>query len=223
MKPESLGDSTLDSFRAAAASGEPVPAGVAIAAVSGSFALGLLAKVVRIASRRKDFAGELSTAEQLASSADSQSKRMLLYARQDMEAFSSYIASAKLPNTTATQREERRRALDSAIRKTIETPVAAARAAAAGIGLCSKATDLVHSLVAADLGTAAALLSAALRVFLMCADSNLKLLAADRSMYRDLMTGRPELETNAFRQAQSALRRVTMAIEVAGSKRGAGP
>lgn len=218
-----VSESTLENFRSAAASGEPVPAGVAISAVSASLALGLLAKVLRIASRRKDFAGDKSKAEKLADLAQSQSKRMLQYAEEDAAAFSAYVGSAKLPQSTAGEREERQRALHSAIRKAIETPMEAAHAAASGIRLCVDAAGLVHSLVAADLGTAAALLSAALRVFLMCADSNLKLLASDPTTYRDLMAGRPEFELNAFRQAQSVLRHVTTAIESAGARQNRQP
>lgn len=223
MGPAPVWESTLENFRSAAASGEPVPAGVAISAVSASFALGLVAKVLKIASRRKDFAGDISKAEKLAHLAQSQSKRMLHYADEDMAAFSAYMASARLAQATAREREDRQRALNSAVRKAIEIPVEAARAAASGIELCAEAAGLVHTLVAADLGAAAALLSGALRVFLMCADSNLKLLASDPSAYRDLIAGRPEFELNAFRRAQSVLRHVTTAIEAAGPKRGPRP
>ena len=220
MTARSVSGSTLEDFRQAAASGEAIPAGVAISAVSASFALGLLAKVVRIASRRKDFAGDASKAEKLANSAESQSKRMLQYAEEDMAAFGGFMTSMRLPRSTAQQQEQRRHALEAAIRKTIETPVAAAQAAAAAIDHCEEATELVHPLVAADLGTATALLDSALRVFLMCADSNVKLLASNSIDYGSLMAGRPGFETKAFRQAQSVLRHVTTAIEAAGSKRG---
>ena len=218
MVPAANSDSTLDSFRSAVASGESVPAGVAISAVSASLALGLLAKVVTIASRRKDFAGDVSKAVKLADAAQSQSKRMLQYADEDVATFSAYMASARLPQATTRERESRRRALDSAIRKTIETPMKAARAATSGIELCAEATEMIHTLIAADLGTAAAFLSTSLRIFLMCADSNLKLLVSNPSEYRDLMAGRPEFERNAFRKAQAVLKQVTTAIEVAASK-----
>jgi len=218
MAPIPNSEPTLESFRSAVASGESAPAGVAISAVSASLALGLLAKVVTIASRRKDFAGDLSKAANLADAAQSQSKRMLQYADEDVATFSAYMASVRLPQTTARERETRRRALDLAIRKAIETPMEAARAAASGIELCAEAAELVHTLVAADLGTAAVLLSSALRIFLMCADSNLKLLVSNPSEYRDLMAGRPGFEVDAFRKAQAVLRQVTTAIEVAGSK-----
>ena len=206
---------TLEIFRTAAAGSQPVPAGVAISAVSASFALALLAKVVTVASRRKDFSGDITKAQQLADSAKAASTRMLQYADADMTAFNEYILNAKLPYGTEEERKHREEMLASAARKAIETPMAAARAATEGIELCVEAVPIVHALVAADLGTAATLLGGALRVFLMCADSNVKLLAKNPSAYSDLMHGRPELETNAYRQAQSVLRQVTMSIEAA--------
>jgi len=223
MPPAPVSDSTLENFRIAAASHQSAPAGVAISAVSASFALGLLSKVVTIASRRKDFAGNTSKAEKLAEAARSQSKRMLQYAEEDVAAFSAYMASARLPQATARERDDRQRVLNAAIRKAIETPMEAARTAASGIQLCADAAGTVHALMAADLGTAAALLSSALRVFLMCADSNLKLLVSEPSAYSDLMEGRPEFEVKAFRKAQAVLRQVTTAIEAAGSNSGRKP
>ncbi len=215
MVPARISESTLEEFRRSAASDESVPAGVAIAAVSASFALGLLAKVLTIARRRKDFGGDRSQTERLAKAAKDQSERMLAYAEEDIAAFSSYIASVRSSDKSGGERRERQRTVDVAIRKAIEIPMEAARAAASGIGLCADAAGSVHSLVAADLGTAATILSAAQRVFLMCADSNLKLLASDPSAYADLMAGRKEIELSAHRQAQSVLRQVTTAIETA--------
>jgi methenyltetrahydrofolate cyclohydrolase len=217
MLPSRVSEFTLEEFRRSAASEESVPAGVAIAAVSASLALGLLAKVLTIAGRRKDFSGDRSQTEKLAKAARDQSERMLAYAEKDMAAFSSYIASVRGSDKSVSERKERQHSLDAAIRKAIEIPMEAARAAASGIGLCADAAGSVHSLVAADLGTAATILSAAQRVFLMCADSNLKLLASDPSAYADLMAGRKELELSAHRQAQSVLRQVTTAIESANS------
>jgi len=215
MVPAHASEFTLEEFRRSAASDESVPAGVAIAAVSASLALGLLAKVLTIAGRRRDFNGDRSQTEKLTKAARNQSERMLAYAEEDMAAFSAYIASVRGANKSAGERKQRQRAVDAAIRKAIEIPMEAARAAAFGIGLCSDAAGSIHSLVLADLGTAATILSAAQRVFLMCADSNLKLLASDPSAYAELMAGRKELELSAHRQAQSVLRQVTTAIETA--------
>jgi formiminotetrahydrofolate cyclodeaminase len=210
-------ESTLEQFRSAAASSEPIPAGVAVSAASASFALGLLAKVLKVTSRKKGFAGDLSRIEKLADSARAESKRMMQLAEEDMAAFNDYMISARQPQGRDQEREEDARATNAAIRKAIETPLAAARAAASGIGLCVDGMDTVHAVVAADLGAAAAMLAGALRVFLLCADSNIRLLAPDPSAYRDVLPGRAEWEGRAFRQADSVLRQVGSIIEAASN------
>ena len=206
-------ESTLEQFRSAAASSEPIPAGVAVAATSASFALGLLAKVLKVTSRKKGFSGDLSRIEKLADSARAESKHMMQLAEDDMAAFNDYMISARLPQATDREREDRKRAVNASVRKAIETPLAAARAAASGISLCADGMDTVHAVVAADLGAAASLLAGALRVFLLCADSNIRQLAPDPSVYRDVLPGRAEWESRAFRQADSVLRHVSAIIE----------
>ena len=217
MTSSPVWESSLEQFRSAAASTEPIPAGVAVAAASASFALGLLAKVLEVTGRKKGFAGDLSRIEKLADSARVESKRMMQLAEEDMAAFNDYMISARLPHGTDREREDRKRATDSAVRRAIETPVAAARAAASGISLCADGLDMVHAVVAADLGAAASLLAGALRVFLLCADSNIRQLASDQSAYRDVLPGRAELESRGFRQADSVLRQVAAIIEGAST------
>jgi formiminotetrahydrofolate cyclodeaminase len=138
---------------------------------------------------------------------------MMRFAAGDMVVFKAYMASIRLSQGTASERQARKRAMDSAAGKAIEMPLAAAGAAASGIGLCADAASMVHPFVAADLGAAASLLSSALRVFLLCADSNIRQLASDPASYRGVMAGRHEWERKAYRQAESVLRHVASAIE----------
>jgi formiminotetrahydrofolate cyclodeaminase len=126
MTTAPVSELTLEGFRGAAASGESVPAGVAVCAVSASFALGLLAKVVKVSGRRKGFTGDPSKAENIADAARAESRRMLQFAEDDMAAFNAYMATSRLPQTTEREKEERKRAMDASVRKAIEMPVAAA-------------------------------------------------------------------------------------------------
>jgi formiminotetrahydrofolate cyclodeaminase len=217
--PAPVWESTLESFRYAAASGESTPAGVAIAAVSASFALGLLAKVLALAGRRKDFAGDLAALEKLGDAARAGSRRMLEFSEEDIAAFSAYMTSARLPQATDREREERKRAMDSAARKAIEVPLAAARAAASGIGLCDDAKGMVHAFVAADLGAAASLLASSLRVFLLCADSNIRQLAPESPLFPSALAGRAGWENKALRQAEAVAKHAAAAINASATKR----
>jgi len=210
--PGAVWESTLEQFRAAAASGEPMPAGVAISAASASFALGLLAKVLKVSGRHKKFLGSSAKIDSLCDAARTEGKRMLQFAEEDIAAFNAYVAGSRLPQATDREREDRQRAVNAAVRKAIEIPLAAARSAAAGLELCSEASSFTQVAVIADLGAATSLLAGAMHVFLMCADSNLRQLALDPLPFRDAFAARAEWEHRANRYAESTLKHVTSAI-----------
>ena len=58
MSADSIWTNTLAAFRDRLGSLESVPAGVSAAAVSATLGLGLLTKVLEVARKRKDFAGD---------------------------------------------------------------------------------------------------------------------------------------------------------------------
>src|SRR5579863_4645368 len=75
---------TLAAFREKACGTDPVPASVAISAVTASLALALLAKVLAIAGRRKDLSALLDAAR-------AESARMAHLVDEDIEAFNEYM------------------------------------------------------------------------------------------------------------------------------------
>jgi methenyltetrahydrofolate cyclohydrolase len=205
-------ESSLEQFRSAAASGEPTPAGVAISAASAGFALGLLAKVLKVSARHKNFAASSAKLNSMCDAARAEAKRMLQFAEADVAAFNAFVAGNRLPQSTDREREDRQRAVNAAVRKAIEVPLAAARCAASGLELCSEACGITHVAVIADLGAAASLLSSAMHVFLLCADSNLRQLALDPSPFREAFAGRGQWEPRASRHAESVMKHVASTI-----------
>ncbi|MGH8298123.1 MAG: cyclodeaminase/cyclohydrolase family protein [Steroidobacteraceae bacterium] len=210
--------STLERFREAAASGHPTPAGVAVAAVSASFAFGLLAKALAVSGRRDARSVNLAKLEPLTAAVRAESSRMLQLADDDIAAFEAYLAGARLPHATDRERLERRQALDSALRQAIDLPLAAARSAAVGLQLCAEAVSMTHLVVLADLATAVTLLSGALRAFLLCAGSNVRQLAPETSSHRELLAKETDRHKRVLRQAEEVLERVTGALEAAAPK-----
>jgi methenyltetrahydrofolate cyclohydrolase len=179
-----VSDYTLEQLRRAVAERHPMPAGVAVAAVSGSLALGLLAKVLAV-SRRKALSGDAARLESLAAAAAAASGRMLQLADDDVAAFDAYLAANRLPSATEHEREERRRAVESALARAIEVPLAAAQEAAAGLQLCSDVATLAPRELIADLGVTTALLEGARRGCLLCADSNVQQLESAATPRRE--------------------------------------
>jgi len=157
---DSIWESTLAGFGDQLASRDPVPAGVSLAAVSASLALSLLVKVLEITGRRRDFKGDPERLEELLTAARTESAKLARLAGEDIVAYADYMASRKSP------------AEPIALRRAIEVPLDAARAAAAGLKLCEEASAIAPSSVAPDVGTAELLLSAAIRGMLLSVKSN---------------------------------------------------
>jgi formiminotetrahydrofolate cyclodeaminase len=186
----SIWTTTLAEFRDKASGTDPVPASVAISAVTASLALALLAKVLAIAGKKKDLGALLDLAR-------AESARLALFADEDIQAFNEYM-------------ECRRRGKDltAAIRKAIEVPMGAARSAVGGLELCVSAAGVVQGLTLADVGGAAALLSAAVRAMLLSVDFNVRAMRPGEKLSDAIAAERRELELAALRRAEAVARLV---------------
>jgi len=186
---DSIWTGTLASFRERVAGAEPVPAGVSAAAVTATFALGLLTKVLAICGRRKSFAGDRRRLSEIMEAARRESAILERAADQDIAAFQRYMQSRALgqPDLTAA----------------IEIPMDAIHAAVVGLDLCAEAAGMVHAFVAADLGAAATLLASAIQAMLLSLDFNFSQLGS-----KELPTANRQLEEHALHQAEAVRRRV---------------
>ena len=218
--PTRVSDSTLEQFRDAAAGQQPTPAGVAVAAVSAAFALGLIAKVHTISGHRKALHAQAARLEALAAAAQAASRRMLQLAGDDTAAFEAYLAARRLPQSTDSERQARDQGMDSTARRAIDLPLAAAEQAAAGLQLCTQLADLTPRALIADLGVAATLLASALRGFLLCAQSNVRQLAPDAASCREQAAAATKQHESALRQAEALLEHVRTALETAAVRPG---
>lgn len=206
--PKSLSDSTLEQFRAATVSPRPAPAGVTVAAVSVSFALGLLAKALGVSGRRKGFTGDPARLESLAGAAQAGSKRLLQFAADDTVVFADYLAAARMPQSSEHEQRLRQESLERTIPGTIELPLAAARETAAGLTLCVEACPLTPLPLIADLASCAALLTSGLRVFLVCAHSNVRQLAPDPAPYLERLAIEQDRQERALALAETVFAHV---------------
>jgi methenyltetrahydrofolate cyclohydrolase len=160
---DSIWTGTLAAFRDRVAGLDPVPAGVSAAAVSGTLGLGLLTKVLEIATKRKDFAGDRDLVSALLNDARRLSETLSRLADEDIAAFHEYLDCMRRKQPTG-----------AAMRQAIEVPLQVARAAASGLDLCDQSAGLVHAFVAPDLGTASTLLTATLESCLLTVTFNIQ-------------------------------------------------
>lgn len=169
-----VSDSTVESLRAhIAGAKDPIVAGVAVSAVSAGLGMALLALTLKVASRRKDFAGDRAQLNRLLVAVNKESVRLVRYADQDIAAYQKFRDSLK-----------HKRGVDAALRRIVETPLEAARSAAYGLDLCAEAVPLVPLSVASDLSAAEALLAGAVRAILFTVDVNLLQLPAKSKLRR---------------------------------------
>ena len=172
---ESIWMATLAEFRDRVAGLDPVPAGVSAAAVTATLGLGLVTKVLEIASKRKDYSGNRELAAELVHAARNLSQLLAHFADADIAAFREYLDARR-----------RKEPMDAALRKTIEVPLGVARAAASGVALCEKSFGLVHKAVRPDLETAKVLLAAATRCAIFTLRANLEELPSADSYRAEL-------------------------------------
>lgn len=217
IRDRDLAQFTLEDFRQETAGEHPMPGGVAIAAVSAGFALGLVAKVLAVSIRRNEPCEDTARLQPLAAAAQPASQRMLHLAGDDVAAFQTYLTAKRLPHSTESERQARHQAIDSAVRHAIDLPLSAAQEAAAGLQLCGEVCAYTPVALIADLGVAATLLAGALRAFLLCAQSNVRQLAEDAASYRERLATETERHEQALRQAEAIVEHARRAVETAAT------
>jgi methenyltetrahydrofolate cyclohydrolase len=210
---------SLEDFRLEAASERAMPAGVAVAAVSAGFALGLAAKVLGVSGRQSSLPADAATLEPLAAAAQAASQRMLQLAGDDVAAFGTYLTARRLPHSTESESQARQQAIDAAVRRTVDVPLAAAHETAAGLQLCAELSAFTAPALVADLGVIASLLASALRGFLLCAESNVRNLAPGSAPLRERVAAEAQRHAAAFGIAEAVLERTRAALESVGTAR----
>jgi formiminotetrahydrofolate cyclodeaminase len=163
--------------------------------------------VLGIAARKNPPEDDQARVEELIEAAQDASAHLARAADKDRAAYAEYHQALKLPQVTEEQSEARHRAVQSALRGAIETPLAAARSAVSAMGLCEAAAGMTQGDIAADVGGAAALLAGAVRAILLSVDANLRGMD-DGPLAREIAAERRDLEERAVRQLAVVLKRV---------------
>ena len=168
---------------------------MAAAAISGALALRVLITVLEISAQKQ----EREQLERLIEAARREAEKLARLSREDGTAYAAYV-EARRARSAETQ---------AALWRAIETPLAAARAAAAGIDICAEVAGTVRGAMAADVAGAAALLAGAVRAILCSVDANLRSVE-DKAFAGQVATERRELEAKAAREADETVRRVSI-------------
>ncbi len=148
-------------FLDAVAAGTPAPGGGAVAALTGALAAALAAMVGRLTVDKPKYA-EVK-AEMGALVAEAERLRQALTARiaEDIAAFEAVMAAYRLPGRTDKEKVARREAIQAALARAAEVPLATARDTVAVLELARIAARVGNVNAITDAGTAAWLARAA--------------------------------------------------------------
>lgn len=166
---------------------------VAAAAASAALALRVLHGVFQIAARKHN----AEAIAELLDSAEREAQNLVRLAEEDGEVYAAYMQA----------RRARGANLQAALQRAIESPLAAALSAAAGIDLCRNALPFFEGAIAADVSGAAVLLAGAVRALLYCVEANLRGVE-DKAFARSIEAERHALEHRAIQESQSVLEAV---------------
>lgn len=200
----SIWKATLEEFRERILAGDSTTGAVAVAAVSAALAISVLQMVLEVSARKR----ESEPMRELIEAARLEAAQLARLADEDRAAYTEYAKALRLPKTNDEERAARRQAMDVAMLKATETPLAAARSAVAAIELCAEAAGIARGAIAADIGGAAALLAGAVRAILCSVDANLRELP-DQPFRREAEAQRRALEETGVRQAEAVIRRLS--------------
>jgi len=155
---------SVDDVLAALASAEPVPGGGTATALAAALAAALVAMVGRVTARRE---AEPGTSAAIATESDALRVRLLALAAQDGDAYTAVIAARRLPTG------EREAAVQAALGRATDVPLAVAAASRDALALCDRITATARASALGDLAVAAVLARAALDAASITARANL--------------------------------------------------
>jgi formiminotetrahydrofolate cyclodeaminase len=138
---------------------------VAAASISGALALHVLRAVLEVAARHEG----LERVAGLMRRAEGEAERLEQLAQEDGLVYAMYLRASK----------QGRGEEQAALRRAIETPLAAARSAASGLDLCVETLGFLDGAIAADARGAAAQLAGTVRAILCTVDENLRTVTDD--------------------------------------------
>lgn len=133
---------TIDEFLARTASADPVPGGGSISALTAAAAAALVEMVAQVTLGKKGFASVDADMRRVAAQAAGLRPRLAAAVDADAAAFNRVMAAVRLPKSTETQQNERRRAVQAALKGAVEVPLQTARDALQLLDLAQTAVQI---------------------------------------------------------------------------------
>ena len=161
----------LQSFLDALASNAPAPGGGAAAALMGATGAALVSMVCNLTLGKPKYAAVAGDMQSLLAQSEALRERLTRMMEDDQAVFKTLMSAYGLPKESDEEKAERKRAIQAALKRATEVPLACARACTEVIALSREAAEKGNLQVVSDAGVAvtaaeAGLKSAALNVWI---------------------------------------------------------
>lgn len=155
--------SPLQSFLDALASNAPAPGGGAAAALMGAAGAALVSMVCNLTLGKPKYATVEGDMQSLLEKSEALRARLTKMMEDDQAVFRTLMSAYGLPKQTDAEKTERKQAIQDALKRATEVPLACARACAEVITLSREAAEKGNLQVVSDAGVAAAAAEAGLK------------------------------------------------------------
>jgi formiminotetrahydrofolate cyclodeaminase len=155
--------SPLQSFLDALASNAPAPGGGAAAALMGAAGAALVSMVCNLTLGKPKYATVEGDMQSLLEKSEALRARLTKMMEDDQAVFRTLMSAYGLPKQTDAEKTERKQAIQDALKRATEVPLASARACAEVITLSLEAAEKGNLQVVSDAGVAAAAAEAGLK------------------------------------------------------------
>ena len=145
---------TIEQYLAALASKDPTPGGGSAATLVGAMAAALIAMVARITAGNPVHAHRADEAASIARDADALREAFLAARVADEAAYGGVVAAMALPKTSASEKAERRDAVQHALAGAAAAPLRAAELALETLRLANRAAALGNAHLQSDVDCA---------------------------------------------------------------------
>lgn len=169
----------LQTFLDELASGEPVPGGGSVAALSGALAASLVAMVCRLTIGKQGYESVGGEMQAILARADSLQRELRDLVQADMDAYARVMDAYRLPKVSAAEKAARTRAIQDALKHASDVPLRVAERCATVLDLARLVAAKGNQNAASDAGVGALMAEAGLRGAVLNVSTNLAAIKDD--------------------------------------------
>lgn len=175
----SVATKPLQTFLDELASGEPVPGGGSVAALSGALAASLVAMVCRLTIGKQGYESVGDEMQAILARADSLRRELRDLMQADMDAYARVMDAYRLPKASAAEKAARTRAIQDALKDASDVPLRVAERCATVLDLARLVAEKGNQNAASDAGVGALMAEAGLRGAVLNVSTNLAAIKDD--------------------------------------------